>query len=327
MSGPRVAVIGYGAVCVKHAEVLRALGAELVAACNRSEAGRQRARTECGIQETYADPLEMVERAAPDALLVTPSVLSLYDVLKQVIPLGLPILAEKPPGTSLAEATELAGLADRHGTRVMVGLNRRFYSVYRRALEHVGGRAALTRVSVEWSEDPAAYLQHGHPPALIPRLNFANSLHGLDLLTCFGGPLSRAKAWGRDLDRSSRLPRWQMSLDAVSDTGLRAHFDSTWDAPGRWRLLLDAESARIVSAPLETARVSIAGRPEIEIEPDPEDRLYKPGFHAQARAFLGGVRDEAPIEWPACSLAESVRSMELAALVTDACSSEGSSAP
>ena len=315
----RLAVAGYGSIAARHLEVFRALGVEAPAACNRSPEGRRRALDEGGFLRTYASAAEMVETERPDGVLVSASVLSQFELTRELIPLGVPLLVEKPPGTSAAEARELARLAATHATPVMVALNRRFYSVLRRALDAVGGREALTRASVEWSEDPEKMARAGHPAEVLARLVFANSLHGLDLLTWLAGPLADASVTGENLDPSAPWPRWRMTAEGRGVTGVTARFHSTWTAPVPWRLTFETPDARVVSAPLETAVLHRAsGAPEAVV-PDDDDRRFKPGLMGQARAFLEVVRDRAPIRWPACSLEESLASMELAEALTRAC--------
>lgn len=315
----RLAVAGYGAMAARHLEVFRALGVETVAACNRSPEGQRRALDEGGVLRTYASAAEMVETERPDGVLVAASVMSQFALTRELIPLGVPLLVEKPPGTSAAEAKTLAQLAAAHGTPVMVALNRRFYSVLERALAGVGGRAAVTRVDVDWSEDPEKMARAGHPAEVLPRLVFANSLHGLDLLTWLAGPLIAPRITGEDLDPSAPRPRWRMAAEGTGETGILASFRSTWTTPVPWRLTFETREARVVSAPLETAVIDRPGRAPEVIEPDDDDRRFKPGLMGQARAFLEVVRDRAPIRWPACSLEESRAAMDLAEGLTRAC--------
>jgi predicted dehydrogenase len=250
---------------------------------------------------------------------VSANVLSQFSLTRELIPLGVPLLVEKPPGTSAAEAAELASLATLHRTPVMVALNRRFYSVLQRALAGIGGREAVTRVDVEWSEDPEKMIRLGHPRAIVPRLVFANSLHGLDLLTWLAGPLTALRIVGEDLDPSAAWPRWRMAAEGTGAAGVTASFRSTWTAPVPWRLAFETREAQVVSAPLETAVIHrVGGAPEV-VDPDDDDRRFKPGLMGQARAFLDVVRDRAPIQWPACSLEESLASMDLAEALTRAC--------
>jgi predicted dehydrogenase len=315
----RAVLIGYGNIALKHLEVFHALGVHFSAACNRSEAMRQKARVEGGIERSYDNHLRMIEQEKPDAIIITASVLSQYRLTREIIPFGVPILLEKPPGVSFLEANELAELARKHGTKVMVGLNRRFYSIYHDSLAAMGGRQAITGVSVEWSEDPVKMKNSGHPDALLSLLNFANSLHGIDLLFLFGGIIRDFQVLGRNLDPSGDSHRWQMSLQGISETGAITLFNSNWDVPGRWRLIVDAPDVRMVSAPLETAAIFRTGRPKIDIIPSLEDQKFKPGFYLQAKTFVEVVRDDRPIQWPACSLGDVLPEMKMAEQLTDAC--------
>jgi predicted dehydrogenase len=261
----------------------------------------------------------MIEAEKPQGLILTAAVMSLFTLARDLIPHGIPILMEKPPGTSLAEVDELVGLAQAHRTSVTVALNRRFYSVYHQALERLGGFDAVTRVSVEWSEDPARMLDLGHPLELVPLLTFANSIHGLDLMVFWGGEPETMAVWGRNLDPSRARQRWQMGAQGTSSKGARLHFESTWDAPASWRVVVEAPGVRIVSAPLESAVIARRGQPTVELQPSEADRSFKPGFFEQARAFLRVVRSETGVVWPAASLPDCFPSMRLAEALTRAC--------
>jgi predicted dehydrogenase len=308
---PRIALVGYGRIAPKHVEALRAAGADVVAACNRSEAGRASAASG-GIPKTYASIREMLDQERPDGVVCTASFAGIHEAARQILPSGVPTLLEKPPGTSLAELDELIALADTHGTPVVVGLNRRHYGVVRRAVEDAGGFDQITAVAVEWSEDPAHVLQRASA-AEVAKLVFANSLHGLDLLTFLAGAVPSPSIVARSLGEPFR---WQMALQGVSTRGALATFSSTWDSPGRWRLSFDVPGRRYVFAPLEACTVLERGRPERTIAPPEEDVRYKAGFHRQAEVFLATIRTRtAPTE---LDLRSARPAMALAQALTDA---------
>lgn len=318
-SGIRLAIVGFGDIAQQHIKVFRALGADVVAAVNRSSEGRSRAKLIGGIDRTYGDVTSMLEEERLDGILVSASVLSQFDVIRQLIPWGVPLLIEKPPAISLADWSILRDQIEVRGLPVLVGLNRRYFSVYHRALERMGGMEAVTSAYVEWSEDPEKMLSVGHPAQLLALLNFANSIHGLDLLVFFAGVFDDVDLWGRNLDQSGQRFRWQMGVRAVTERGVYASFHSNWDVPGRWRLVVDAADIRMVSAPLETAILYRRGRdPEI-VESSDTDQIYKPGFYDQASAFLDMIRGRKALGWPAASLREISAGIELAEMLTQAC--------
>jgi predicted dehydrogenase len=311
-------VVGFGEIAKQHIKAFRALGANVVASANRSPEGRRLAELG-GISRTYRDALKMVESERPDGVLISASALSQFEVIRQLIPCGVPLLIEKPPAVSFADWSTLRAQIEAQELPVLVGLNRRYFSVYHRALQRMGGIKAITSVNVEWSEDPDKILGLGHPPEVLPLLNFTNSIHGLDLLVFFAGAFSSVDLWGRNLDQTGQRLRWQMGAQGITDRGVRAAFQSSWDVPGRWRLVVDAPDVRMVSAPLETAVLYGRGRDSESVEASDGDQNYKPGFYDQASSFLEMIQGRKPPAWPAASLEEISAGMLLAEMLTQAC--------
>ncbi len=275
----RLALVGFGRIATKHIEVFRALGCEVVACCNRSEEKRARARAEAGIPSTFGSIPEMLERELPDGVVVCASFDGIAAAASPIVEAGVPVLVEKPPAISIQELDGFIASADEARCPVMVGLNRRHYSVVRRALGD--SDEPITMVSVSWSESPID-LAGRFTRDQIGRMIFGNSIHGLDLMTLFGGELEEPGIVAHDLGGF----RWLMDLHGTSDRGVLCHFESTWDAPGRWRVEVTRPGRRYVFAPLETCRVFEAGGAERVLEPDEDDRRFKPGFMSQARTFL-----------------------------------------
>lgn len=288
----RIGIVGYGNIARKHIEVFRALGCEIAASCNRSEAGRERAQQEGQILAVYSDIDKMLQEANLDGILCCASFTQLYETACKIIPTQTPVLIEKPPGLSMAELTKLESLAKEHNTPVMVGMNRRHYSVVERAIEDMGGLDAVTSVSVQWSEDYKRFLERGYSLEEASKLIFANSLHGLDLLTYFAGDFETPQVL---VQKFSEPLGVTMSLSGVSDRGVVGNFVSTWNSPGRWRLDVCTNDRRYIFAPLESCRVQEVGvKGERIIEPAEHDGLYKAGFLKQAELFCDLVRTRKP---------------------------------
>lgn len=308
----RLVLIGYGRIAPKHLEAFRALRCEFVACCNRSEAGRARAQSEGGIPRVYADIDDMLVAERPDGVVCTASLDQVYAAAMKILPHRIPTLLEKPPGTSLAEWRELCRLAEHYGTPVTVGLNRPYYGVLQKALADAGGVEAVTSVTLDWSEDPQHGLNRGLTRSQVHRLVFANSLHGLHLLTTLAGDLPDPQIVTRDLGEPFRRI---MSLQGVSSRGTAAAFYSTWDAPAPWRLVFHARGRRYCLAPLESCTVQTYGQKELgTIEPDDVDCRFKPGFYRQSEAFLKMIatgRAEGPSQLAECGAA-----MQLAEALT-----------
>jgi predicted dehydrogenase len=307
----RLAIIGCGNIAPKHVEVLRALDCNVVAAVNRSPEGHRRATGETGIPVSYESIAEMMDRQRPDGVVCCPTFDQIYHVAKELIPYRVPLLLEKPAGTTLEEFDELCVLSAEYRAPVMVGLNRRHYSVVRQALAEVGGPSAIRAVFIEWSEDPAHLRRRGLTDEQIARWIFGNSIHGLDLLTYLTGAIP-------DPQISTLVSEgdfaWYMGLVGQSDRAALGSFRSSWGSPGRWRLDVCTPDRRYVFAPLETCEVHERGVPKTRaIMPDEFDQRFKPGFWHQAQALLemidrGSTPDEYCLESarPAMSLAEAL---------------------
>jgi predicted dehydrogenase len=309
----KLALVGFGKIAHKHLEVFRSLGCEFVASCNRSELGRRKASEEGGIHNTYAHIDEMMRVEKPDGVISCASVDQIYSTVIELLPFGIPLLIEKPPGTSLKEFLELESIATHYRVPVMVGVNRRHYSIIRKAVDDAGGFKAIHAVFVEWSEDPEHFLKNGHPPERVGRMIFGNSMHGLDMLTYLAGELSHPQVVAKNFGEPFR---WMMALQGVSDRGVLASFQSTWDSPGRWRLTFCSRGRRYIFSPLETCIVLEKGsKTERTIEPDEFDKQFKPGFYSQGCQFLEMIKTRQVSN--SAGFSHVKPSMELAQLLTN----------
>lgn len=280
----RIALIGYGNIAKKHLEVFRHLGCEIVASCNRSEAGNKLAHEEGAIPHTYTNMIEMLDIEKPDAIIVCVSFDQIYTVSKVLIPYKIPMLIEKPAGTSVTELEELTDLTEKHGTIVQVALNRRHYSVIQQALKDMGGTDKITSVSIEWSEDPDKGIRtRKYTDKQVEQLIYANSIHGIDTLLYLAGTLAEESIYTKKIDSKFRC---MMQLSGISNTGKLIHFSSSWNNFVPWRIVISATDSRYVFAPLETCIKYNSVSEPINIEPHAYDVQFKAGFYEQAKHFL-----------------------------------------
>jgi len=295
-------------------EVFREIGCEFIAACNRSEGGRKKAETEGKIKKTYHTALEMIQKEKPDGIVCCASFDEIFNITRKIIPAGIPMLIEKPPGTSLSEYLELRDLYQKYKTPIMVGTNRRHYSVFQKAIEDAGGIKSVQAVFVNWSESPEHFRKRGFTDDQIKKMIFGNSLHGIDLLVSLSGRIKNADTIcsnpGNDL-------RWMMSLHGISENGVLASFQSTWDSPGGWQVTICSQGKRYIFSPLEKCIVTNNNKEQKEILPDACDLDFKPGFYQQATLFKQTI--EGKVENNNCLLDNMANAMELAQQLTACC--------
>ena len=276
-------IIGFGNIAIKHLEVAKHLGINVIASSNRSSKGNELAK-EHGIGKTYLDYLEMIETEKPDSIIVCVSFEHLFSICKSLIPFKIPILLEKPAGTCLDELYLLIESAKTFGTKVQVAMNRRHYQNIHKAIEHAGGWSQITAVDVEWSETPIKLLeQKGYSQDQVAKIIFGNSIHGIDMATFFGGEIENPNI----ITNSFGSPfRWYMQFSGKSKEGKLVSFRSSWDHPVPWKLVLSAKGKRYVFAPLETCKVYYTNQNEPEeIAISDNEKEYKAGFVNQMQAF------------------------------------------
>ncbi len=304
----KLVIIGFGNIAIKHLEVAKFLGIEVSASSNRSEKGNQLAK-EHGIEKTYIDYHVMIETEKPDALLVCVSFEHMFSVCKSLIPYQIPMLIEKPAGTSMHELYQLIEAANTFGTKVQVAMNRRHYDIIHQAIEHAGGKDKITAVDIEWSETPIRLLeQKGYTTEQVAKIIYGNSIHGIDMATYFGGsmenPQIQTKTFG---DRF----RWYMQFSGMSQEGRLVSFRASWDHPVPWKMVMSAEGKRYVFAPLETCKVFLTDQKDpIELVANETDLSMKAGFTNQMKAFKNLV--ELPRFENHHDLASCIPSMEMA---------------
>ena len=147
----RLAMLGAGNHAQLHAESLRLIAlespgrVELAAVCDLDEAKARDFAQRFGFQNAYTQIDEMLGGEQLDGLLaITPLPLTAA-IAADLIPRGIPLLIEKPPGETSDEAARLLALAQAHHARHMVSFNRRFSPALLKALEWINAEPERRR--------------------------------------------------------------------------------------------------------------------------------------------------------------------------------------
>jgi predicted dehydrogenase len=160
------------------------------------------ARTQASAQAAaYPYGAEVVSGAADvasadvDAVVVAVPVDQVASVLRKVIPAGKPVYVEKPGAATSAQASELAALADRYGTRLQVGYMKRYAPAYQRLRRAIadGDLGPLTLASIRWAMGPFGG-RRGLTDWLVE-----NAVHAFDLAGYLVGPLRIADVLVREI--------------------------------------------------------------------------------------------------------------------------------
>lgn len=173
----RVGLVGAGSIAqIAELPALAALPGVAIAGVVTETPASARANLErWPIERSYESFEAMLSGARLDALFVlTPKQLH-RPFVNAALEAGIDVFCEKPLATTLEDARAMAGLAERTGRLLMVGFNRRYAEVYRRARE-------------EFRERPVQFcVAQKNRPGSEYRATLENAIHMIDLLRWFCG--------------------------------------------------------------------------------------------------------------------------------------------
>jgi predicted dehydrogenase len=203
------------------------------------------------------------------------------------------VLVEKPGGLNLSEITQLADLTKKHGAKIYVALNRRFFSSVIEAKKRIVDDGGVTSFTFEFTEWARAIEKTEHPPIVKENWFLANSLHVVDLAFYLGGrPSSLYAESGGSLDWHSRASRFCGA--GTSETGATFSYHADWNAPGSWGLEILTHHHRYILRPLEKLQVQNLNSIDIKIQPinDQLDTDFKPGLFQMVETFLSNDKNQ-----------------------------------
>lgn len=303
-----IALVGAGGMAREHAKAFASLpGVTVKGLTSRTRAKADALAGELGIPLVTDSIEQLHEQSHADLLVITVPELSANPVAMASFKHPWAVLMEKPAGYDLADAENIAAAAKGRSAPVMVGLNRRFYSSSRTIKADLETRPDEKRfIHVQDQQSYAEARRYHHPPQVVEKFMYANSIHLIDLIPYFGrGQVTRV-----DQVTPWRGEATEVMLAYVEfDSGDTALYEGLWKGPGPWAANVSTPGKRWIMQPLEDATYQNAGeRARHTIERADEDKQFKAGFLLQARAAVARVRGEAS-EIP--SIDDSLQTMRL----------------
>jgi predicted dehydrogenase len=260
------------------------------------------------IEQVYDTVDHLLKGCAPDGIMVLVSANQIYDVALNLIPTGIPLFLDEPPGLIPEQTKALTGLANNHGTKNMVGFNRRYYSIFHKGIELINQNGGLLGVAVEGHERFWKIVDRDIPNEIRENWIYANSTHTIDLLRLFGGEVEQINALKKSV-KEQNGDQFAASMKFAS--GAIGTYTSHWFSPGGWTVTLYSDTIAVQFKPLEKGIWIDTEFQQHDIMPDEVDIKYKQGFYRQMEAFVNMVRT-GMLETPAMDLAEALKTMELA---------------
>jgi len=131
----KIAVIGLGDIAKKAYLPVLATDPDLdLILYNRSDEVLQRAKAQYHLEKGFTSFDELLEEN-PEAAFVLTASDTHFEIIKQLLLVGIDVFTEKPATLNVWETLSLAKLADQEGRILMVGFNRRFAPLHLRAKE------------------------------------------------------------------------------------------------------------------------------------------------------------------------------------------------
>ena len=292
----------------EHAKAFASLpGVTVKGVTSRTRAKADALAADLGIPLVAESVDDLHQRTNADLLIIAVPELSANPVALNAFKHPWAVLMEKPAGYDLADAEKIAAAAKGRKAPVMVGLNRRFYSSSRTIKADLETRPDEKRfIHVQDQQSYAEARRYNHPPHVVERFMYANSIHLIDLIPFFGrGQVTRVE----------QVTPWRGEATEVMlayvefDSGDTALYEGLWKGPGPWAANVSTPGKRWIMQPLEQAIYQNAGeRTRHTIEASEDDRQFKAGFLLQARAAIaavGGERSQIP------SIEDSLQTMRL----------------
>lgn len=164
----------------------------IAAICDLNAERLQTTADKYGVAGRYTDYHRMLDEADLDAVYVIMPPVFLKPIVLDCLAAGKHVFMEKPPGTSVAEAQEMADAARRHDRLTMVAFNRRFARVVVEAKKMVDARGPITQCMVEFHKyhiGTAKWDYYG------VGMFETDVIHVVDLLRHFGGEVTDVDAY------------------------------------------------------------------------------------------------------------------------------------
>ena len=187
----RIAIIGAGAHARgQHYPALHGIDEiELCAACDLLPEKVEEVRKLYDIPAGYTDYREMIQKEAPDGVVVVLRPMDMVDVVLGCLELGVHLMIEKPPGCNSDDARRMLERAEHMGCKVMVSLNRRFMPLVRE-LKAMALDRKLVYCSATYNKE-GFFDKKWTWPSPLP---VADAIHLIDLMRFVGGEVAEVYA-------------------------------------------------------------------------------------------------------------------------------------
>ena len=132
-----IGIIGCGNISIEYLKVLQKIKSfNVYGITSKTNKNCNKVAKQFSINKVFRNYLELASDTNIDIILVLVSYKSIYDVCSKIIKFQKPFFLEKPPGLSLSQAKHLSLLSYKFKVKNMIGLNRRYYSIFEKGKKY-----------------------------------------------------------------------------------------------------------------------------------------------------------------------------------------------
>ena len=298
----KTVLIGFGDIAEKYLPVLNRLNCEVIGIVTRNfERGLLKSK-KFSIPQVYKS-IEDIPINECDFLMNLSSADTIEPIMQEIIPKKIPIFTEKPVGFSAEKIQKLIEQNYKFNCPIMVGTNRRFYSIFYQALQFLKEHdKEIETIKIDAPERFSDINKKKFNSEIKKNWMFANSIHCVDLIRFFGGDV-------KEIETNSNISKYDFNANGICEK-MNFSYSSNWKKQSKWNISLFADDVKIIFEPLENGKI-ITKNEEIEINPSQQDIKFKPGFYAQISHFLENFVKKSEKKWPASNLEDHKKSIKL----------------
>lgn len=299
----KTVLIGFGDIAEKYLPILNELNCEIIGIVTKKFENALLKSKKFSIPQAYKT-IEDIPINECDFLMNLSSADTIEPIMQEIIQKKIPIFTEKPVGFGTDEIQKLIEENYKFNTPIMVGTNRRFYSIFHQALKFLKEQdKKIESIKIDAPERFSDINQEKFNSKIKENWMFANSIHCIDLIRFFGGDVKEIKS-------NSKLSEYDFNATGICDNDINFSYSSNWKKRSKWNISLFANDVKIIFEPLENGKI-VTKNQDIQIIPSKEDIKFKPGFYAQISHFLENTVKKYEKKWPSSDLEDHKKSIKL----------------
>ena len=296
-------LIGFGDIAQKYLPVLNELNCEVIGVVTKNYESALLKSKKYSIPQAYKS-IKDIPISECDFLMNLTSADMIEPIMQEIIPKKIPIFTEKPVGFGTDKIQKLIEQNYKINCPIMVGTNRRFYSIFHQAFDFLKEHdKEIESIKIDAPERFSDINQVKFNAKIKENWMFANSIHCIDLIRFFGGDV-------KEIESNSNISKYDFNANGICNNDIDFSYSSNWKKQSKWNISLFADDVKIIFEPLENGKI-ITKNQEIEINPSQEDIKFKPGFYGQISHFLENFVKKSEKKWPASNLEDHKKSIKL----------------